>query len=213
MPEARALKPAPQGGGPLWAPLSGHREAPAQAVEIARAPAPAKVPGHATGARLRLAGIVEDSIVDGPGLRLTLFTQGCPHECPGCHNPETHPLNAGSFHSLDELLARYRENPLLAGVTFSGGEPFLQAGPLAELAGRIHALGGTVITYTGYLFEDLAARARRDAPIAALLAATDLLIDGPYIEALRSLDIAWRGSSNQRLLDRELRARLLALQG
>ncbi|MBD5416357.1 MAG: 4Fe-4S cluster-binding domain-containing protein [Desulfovibrio sp.] len=161
--------------------------------------------------RLRLAGIVEDSIVDGPGLRLTIFTQGCPHGCPGCHNPETHPVNGGSFHSLDELVVRYRENPLLSGVTFSGGEPFLQASPLALLAARIHALGGTVITYTGYIFEELAARARKDAAVAALLDATDLLIDGPYIEALRSLDIAWRGSSNQRLLDRELRARLLCL--
>ena len=163
-------------------------------------------------ARLRLAGIVEDSIVDGPGLRLTLFTQGCPHGCPGCHNPETHPLNGGSFHTVEELAARYRENPLLSGVTFSGGEPFLQAAPLARLGARIHALGGTVITYTGYIFEELARRAREDAAVAALLEATDLLIDGPYIEALRSLDIAWRGSSNQRLLDRELRARLLFLR-
>ena len=186
-------------------PLSGARQRnfSASPATGARAPSP----------RLRLAGIVEDSIVDGPGLRLTIFTQGCPHDCPGCHNPETHPINGGSFHSLDELVARYRENPLLAGVTFSGGEPFLQARPLAELAARIHALGGTVITYTGYIFEDLVARARKDATVAALLEATDLLIDGPYMEALRSLDIAWRGSSNQRLLDRELRARLLSLAG
>lgn len=184
-------------------PLAGarQRDFPASPLPGARAEAP----------RLRLAGIVEDSIVDGPGLRLTIFTQGCPHDCPGCHNPETHPVNGGSFHSLDELEARYRENPLLAGVTFSGGEPFLQARPLAELAARIHSLGGTVITYTGFVFEDLAARARKDAAVAALLEATDLLIDGPYIRALRSLDIAWRGSSNQRLLDRELRARLLYL--
>ena len=174
-------------------------------------PAPPAAGARAQAPRLRLAGIVEDSIVDGPGLRLTLFTQGCPHDCPGCHNPETHPMNGGAFHSLEELEARYRENPLLAGVTFSGGEPFLQARPLALLAGRIHALGGTVITYTGQIFEELAARARTDAAVAALLEATDLLIDGPYVEALRSLDIAWRGSSNQRLLDRELRARLLAL--
>lgn len=184
-------------------PLTGarQRDVPASPLPGTRAEAP----------RLRLAGIVEDSIVDGPGLRLTIFTQGCPHDCPGCHNPETHPLNGGSFHTLDELVARYRENPLLAGVTFSGGEPFLQAGALAELAARIHALGGTVITYTGFVFEDLAARALKDAAVDALLDATDLLIDGPYIQALRSLDIAWRGSSNQRLLDRELRTRLLSL--
>ena len=179
-----------------------------------RAPAVPFPAPEALGAEtvpLRLAGVVEDSIVDGPGLRLTLFTQGCPHGCPGCHNPETHPLRGGSLHSQASLLARYAENPLLAGVTFSGGEPFLQAAPLAALAARIHALGGSVITYTGYLFEDLAGRARKDAGIAALLDATDLLIDGPYIAALRSLDIAWRGSSNQRLLDRETRARLLSL--
>lgn len=174
---------------------------------------PAPGAGRPETAPLRLAGIVEDSIVDGPGLRLTLFTQGCPHDCPGCHNPETHPMRGGSPHTLEALAARYAENPLLAGVTFSGGEPFLQAAPLAALAVRIHALGGSVITYTGYIFEDLAVRAQGDAGIAALLDATDLLIDGPYIAALRSLDIAWRGSSNQRLLDRGTRARLLAWHG
>ncbi|MBD5626393.1 MAG: 4Fe-4S cluster-binding domain-containing protein [Desulfovibrio sp.] len=189
-------------------------EAARPAPGLRRAGFPAPVGrGDVAAPRLRLAGIVEDSIVDGPGLRLTIFTQGCPHGCPGCHNPETHPVNGGNYHSLDELVARYRENPLLSGVTFSGGEPFLQAQPLALLAARIHALGGTVITYTGYIFEELASLARKDAAVAALLDATDLLIDGPYIEALRSLDIAWRGSSNQRLLDRELRARLLSLAG
>lgn len=163
----------------------------------------------ATGAGLlRLAGIAEDSIVDGPGLRLTLFTQGCPHHCPGCHNPETHAPEGGSLYAPDAILARYAENPLLAGVTFSGGEPFLQAGPLARLAAAIHARGGTVVTYTGYVYEALAARAIRDADVARLLDATDLLIDGPYVQALRSLELPFRGSSNQRLLDRDARAAL-----
>lgn len=172
-----------------------------------RIPAPPSAAAEAA-ATLRLAGIVEDSIVDGPGLRLTLFTQGCPHRCPGCHNPETHPLEGGSLYPLEAIVARYAENPLLAGVTFSGGEPFLQAGPLARLAARIHARGGTVITYTGYIYEDLAARAVTDADVARLLDATDLLIDGPYVQALRSLDLPFRGSSNQRLLDRDARAAL-----
>ena len=158
---------------------------------------------------LRLAGMVDDSIVDGPGLRLTLFTQGCPHHCKGCHNPETHPLDGGSPYSLESILARYEDNPLLSGVTFSGGEPFLQARALALLAGQIHALGGSVITYTGYVFEELAIRAEEDSAIKALLAETDLLIDGPYVEAKRSLNLPWRGSTNQRLLDREARAALL----
>lgn len=158
---------------------------------------------------LRLVGMVDDSIVDGPGLRLTLFTQGCPHHCKGCHNPETHPLDGGSPYSLESILARYEDNPLLSGVTFSGGEPFLQARALALLAGQIHALGGSVITYTGYVFEELAIRAEEDSAIKALLAETDLLIDGPYVEAKRSLNLPWRGSTNQRLLDREARAALL----
>lgn len=172
-------------------------------------PARSPVAAPATGAGLlRLAGIAEDSIVDGPGLRLTLFTQGCPHHCPGCHNPETHALEGGSLYAPDAILARYAENPLLAGVTFSGGEPFLQAGALARLGAAIRALGGTVVTYTGYVYEDLAARAIRDADVARLLEATDLLIDGPYVQALRSLDLPFRGSSNQRLLDRDARAAL-----
>lgn len=159
---------------------------------------------------LRLAGMVEDSIVDGPGLRLTLFVQGCPHHCQGCHNPETHPLEGGSLYALEDIAARYAENPLLAGVTFSGGEPFLQAQALALLARRIQTLGGTVITYTGYVFEELAARAREESAIGALLAASDLLIDGPYVDSLRSLELPWRGSSNQRILDREARQRLFS---
>lgn len=185
---------------------------PRSAAYGARVPIPPPHSGElasATGAGLlRLAGIAEDSIVDGPGLRLTLFTQGCPHHCPGCHNPETHALEGGSLYAPDAILARYAENPLLAGVTFSGGEPFLQAGPLARLAAAIHARGGTVVTYTGYVYEALAARAIRDADVARLLDATDLLIDGPYVQALRSLELPFRGSSNQRLLDRDARAAL-----
>lgn len=188
MPEARsvasgALRPSPSPGAPVAASVTD-------------------------AGLLRLAGIAEDSIVDGPGLRLTLFTQGCPHHCPGCHNPETHAMEGGALYPLEAIVARYAENPLLAGVTFSGGEPFLQAGALARLAARIHAHGGTVVTYTGYVYETLAARAARDADVARLLDATDLLIDGPYVQALRSLDLPFRGSSNQRLLDRDARAAL-----
>ena len=152
---------------------------------------------------LRLSGIVEESIVDGPGLRFVLFTQGCPHGCKGCHNPETHSLEGGFIRDVDELLAVYDENPLLAGVTFSGGEPC------------IRDRGGDVVTYTGYTYESLLARAERgDAPeIARLLELTDLLIDGPYLEALRDLDLPFRGSSNQRLLDREQRRQLAHAAG
>ena len=105
--------------------------------------------------KLRIAGTVGDSIVDGPGLRLTVFTQGCPHHCPGCHNPQTHDFSGGYDATVEELFAQYRENPLLRGVTLSGGEPFCQPAPLAELARLVHGAGGDVFCYTGYTYEQL----------------------------------------------------------
>lgn len=158
---------------------------------------------------LRIAGLVDDSVVDGPGLRLTIFVQGCFHHCPGCHNPETHDPSGGRLCKLDEILDIYTDNPLLEGITFSGGEPFLQALPLAALAESIHSLGGTVMTYTGFVFEDLVKGANPPPGSFQLLEATDLLVDGPYKEDLRSLELEFCGSSNQRILTREERARLL----
>ena len=101
---------------------------------------------------LRIAGTVNDSIVDGPGIRFTVFTQGCPHGCPGCHNPQTHDFLGGTVTDTDELLEKIKSNPLLDGVTFSGGEPFAQAQALAHLGRQIKELGMDVITYTGYTF-------------------------------------------------------------
>ncbi len=156
---------------------------------------------------LKVSGLIDESIVDGPGIRLVVFVQGCLQACPGCHNPETHTTEGGQLYNIDEILERYAENPLLDGVTFSGGEPFLQAYPLALLAKMIHGKGGTVFTYTGYVFENLV---RTGLPGAlSLLEETDLLIDGPYIEDQASLDLDFRGSANQRILDRKARAELL----
>ncbi len=149
---------------------------------------------------LRISGVVEESIVDGPGLRYVVFTQGCPHRCPGCHNPDTHDPRGGYDVSLGPLLQQVAENPLLAGVTLSGGEPFLQAGPLARLAREVRGLGKSVVVYTGYRYEQLRRMADEEGAIRDLLEATDLLVDGPYIEALRDLDLLYRGSANQRLL-------------
>ena len=104
---------------------------------------------------LRIAGTANDSIVDGPGIRFTIFTQGCPHHCEGCHNPQTHDFSGGTITDTDELLNRIKSNPLLDGVTFSGGEPFCQAEALAELGTKIKALGLNIVTYTGYTFEVL----------------------------------------------------------
>ena len=154
---------------------------------------------------LRVHGVVEDSIVDGPGLRFVVFTQGCQHACPGCHNPATHSLGGGYETTPQSLLGQFATNPLLAGVTFSGGEPFLQPGPLATLAELVHALGKTVVVYTGYTLEALYPLAQQNPDVLSLLEQTDLLIDGPYIAALRELDSGLKGSSNQRVLDKQAR--------
>ena len=104
---------------------------------------------------MRIAGTVSESIVDGPGLRLTVFTQGCPHRCPGCHNPQTHDPAGGREETTTALLARYTADPLLDGLTLSGGEPMEQAAECAALAEAVHALGGNVWVYTGWRYEAL----------------------------------------------------------
>ncbi|SFV72901.1 anaerobic ribonucleoside-triphosphate reductase activating protein [Desulfovibrio piger] len=152
--------------------------------------------------RLRISGIVEESIVDGPGLRYVVFTQGCPHHCPGCHNPQTHDFDGGEFRDTDDILRQFMENPLLAGMTFSGGEPFVQAGPLCHLADAVHAAGKNVYAYSGYTCEELYGLARKMPAVGQLLDKVDVLVDGPYVEALRDLELDFRGSSNQRVLDR-----------
>lgn len=147
---------------------------------------------------ITIHGIEPESIVDGPGFRYVIFTQGCPHGCPGCHNPETHPFTGGEPLSEETVIAAFSENPLLSGVTFSGGEPFCQAAALASLAKRIHALGKSVVAFTGYTYEAL--RQMHDPDVDALLHETDILVDGPYIEAERDLSLRFRGSRNQRVL-------------
>lgn len=150
--------------------------------------------------QLQLSGTANDSIVDGPGLRFTIFVQGCPHHCKGCHNPQTHDFKGGTPTDTEELLDKIRRNPLLDGVTFSGGEPFCQALPLAEIGRIVHELGLNTITYTGYTFEELYAR-RNENGIGELLEVTDFLIDGPFLEAQKSYQLQFRGSANQRILD------------
>ena len=153
--------------------------------------------------KLRIAGTVGDSIVDGPGLRLTVFVQGCPHHCPGCHNPHTHDFEGGHDTTVEELFAAYCENPLLRGVTLSGGEPFCQPAPLAQLAHLVHAHGGDVFCYTGYTYEtDLLApdgRARCEVT-DELLSCIDILVDGEFIQAEADITLKFRGSRNQRVL-------------
>ena len=149
--------------------------------------------------RIRISGIVEDSIVDGPGLRLSVFTQGCPHHCPGCHNPHTHSLKGGKMISPGKIIKQIALNPLLYGITLSGGEPFLQAKRLIPIARFVKAQGLEVACYTGYLFEELISG---KIPYAReLLEYVDILIDGKFVLAQKSLSLKFKGSKNQRTID------------
>lgn len=150
---------------------------------------------------LRLAGIEPESIVDGPGIRLTVFVQGCPHHCPGCHNPKTHDFEGGKIASIKSILEQIDENPLLTGVTFSGGEPFEQAKSLLVLGQEVKKRKLHLTVFTGHLYESLLKRGKKEPEIIELLSITDLLVDGPFILSKKSLELQFRGSSNQRLID------------
>ncbi len=150
---------------------------------------------------IRLYGLVGDSIVDGPGFRVSIFTQGCPHHCPGCHNPQSHDFEGGTVWALDDVEKKFTGNPLLSGITLSGGEPFAQAAACAELARRAHQKGLNVWVYSGYTYEQLLEKAQTDEGVRSLLDETDVLVDGPFLLAERSLELDFRGSRNQRLID------------
>ncbi len=150
---------------------------------------------------LRVAGIVEESIVDGPGIRFVVFTQGCRHNCVGCHNRHTHPLNGGELISIEDIIRRVGENPLLDGVTLSGGEPFEQAEALSRLAMALKKQGHNIITYTGYTYQHIVDNSDKMAGWLALLQYTDILIDGPFEIEKKNLNLRFRGSENQRIID------------
>ncbi|MBR4236206.1 MAG: anaerobic ribonucleoside-triphosphate reductase activating protein [Clostridia bacterium] len=150
---------------------------------------------------IRIAGLVDDSIVDGPGFRLAVFTQGCPHNCPGCHNPETHDFAAGKTDDTERIISVMRENALLDGVTLTGGDPFCQSLPCALIAEAAHESGLNVWAYSGWTFEELMKKADADASVMRFLKSTDVLVDGPFILSERTLELRFRGSRNQRLID------------
>lgn len=147
---------------------------------------------------LDLSGIVSDSIVDGPGIRTTVFSQGCPHHCKGCHNPETWAFGCGTKMPAETIAEIVKSNPLCRGVTFSGGEPFSQAAGFAKLAALLKEQGYEVASYSGFTFEELLEGTEDQR---RLLETIDILIDGRFVLEEKSLEIAFRGSRNQRILD------------
>ena len=150
---------------------------------------------------LRLFGEVTESITDGPGLRYAIFTQGCPHYCVGCHNPESHSFTDGYLVEEKRVIDDIRRNPLLDGITLSGGEPFMQAEELSLVASAAKEHGLNVITYTGYTFEELVELLKTRKGYRELLENTDVLIDGRFEIDKKSLNLRFRGSSNQRAID------------
>ena len=151
---------------------------------------------------IRIAGTVSESIVDGPGIRYTIFTQGCPHHCEGCHNPETHDFSGGRLADTDKIYNHIAENPLLKGITFSGGESFCQPAPLYDLAKRIKENTKLdIMAYTGFTFEQLVEKSKTDEDVKNLLSVVDILVDGKFILAQRSLELHFKGSRNQRIID------------
>ncbi|MBP3360437.1 MAG: anaerobic ribonucleoside-triphosphate reductase activating protein [Clostridia bacterium] len=147
---------------------------------------------------IRLFGTANDSIVDGPGIRYAVFVQGCPHRCPGCHNPGSHNFEGGYIKSIEELASEIKNNPLLDGVTFSGGEPFCSAEELSYLASLLDM---NVFCYTGYLFEELVRGANKENHWGELLSCIDVLVDGKFEAEKKSYELLFKGSSNQRIID------------
>ena len=148
---------------------------------------------------MKIYGLVQDSIVDGPGLRFSCFVQGCPHKCVGCHNPDSHDINGGVEMTIDGVIKKMLSNPITEGLTLTGGEPFLQAESCLTIAKAAHENKLNVWAYSGWTFEHLLNNGS-DAQ-KRLLRELDVLVDGPFILAERSLSLKWRGSRNQRVID------------
>lgn len=147
---------------------------------------------------MRMYGLEQNSYVDGPGIRMAIFFQGCLHKCEGCHNPGSWPMYGGEKVDTNDLMKKMANDPLLDGITLSGGEPFLQPQPALALARFARQKGLSVWCYTGYTFEQIS---EWQDNRKTLLQNIDVLVDGPFKLEEKSLDIPWRGSRNQRLID------------
>ncbi len=150
---------------------------------------------------VRLAGIAYESLVNGPGMRRVFFAQGCKHNCKGCFNPETHNFDGGEIIDMDELIKDVLDNPLLKGVTFSGGDPIEQAHSFSYMANIFKSSNLNIWCYTGYKFEDLLKKMELDKSIKDLLNNIDVLVDGKFEINNKKEGLKFKGSSNQRIID------------
>lgn len=149
--------------------------------------------------KIRLSSSLQlDSLVDGEGLRMVLWCQGCDLNCPGCHNPETHDIYGGKEYEIEEIKKQlYKNKDKYNGLTLSGGHPFLQIDACSEIADYCHEIGLNVWIYTGYTYEHII----KDKKLTKLLRKCDILVDGAFVLDLRTVTLPFRGSSNQRIID------------
>jgi anaerobic ribonucleoside-triphosphate reductase activating protein len=147
--------------------------------------------------KLSILKIVEDTTVDGPGFRTTIYAAGCNHHCPGCHNPQSWDIEEGVYYTVTEILDIVKRAEF-SNVTFSGGDPLMQPEAFTELARRIHyETRKTIWCYTGYQYEQILMSSK----LSGILPYIDVLVDGRYVESLRDEALRFKGSANQRIID------------
>lgn len=152
--------------------------------------------------KIRLAAPLQpDSIVDGAGIRTVIWTQGCSHNCKGCHNPGTHSFTDGELFDVEEIMREIDGLEAQDGITFSGGDPMFQPEACKELAAYAKTKGLNIWCYTGFTFEELLSKATKEPIYLEFLSNIDVLIDGPFILKEKSLNAIFRGSTNQRIID------------
>ena len=151
--------------------------------------------------KIRLAGIAQNSLVNGPGLRKVFFSQGCTHHCKNCFNPSTWSFESGKLIEIDDLVTQVKDEYFLDGVTFSGGDPFEQADKFVILAKKLKDNNINIWCYTGYTWFQLLERAKTDKNTKDLLELCDVIVDGLFVESLHRDDLVFRGSSNQQIID------------
>lgn len=151
--------------------------------------------------KIRLSGITRESVVDGLGFRYVMYAQGCPHRCKGCHNPSTHSFDGGELVEIDRIISEISKNPMLDGVTCSGGECFEKAEQFAEIAKSVKDLGLNVWAYTGYTLEEIMQVKDERKDWSDFIRYIDVLVDGRYEAGKKDLSLCFRGSYNQRLID------------
>lgn len=153
------------------------------------------------GYKIKIASVIDDSIVDGPGIRMTVFFQGCSHGCEGCFNKETWGFNGGHYCDVEDIYKAAMNNPLLDGITLSGGDPIYQVKGALELVKLFENTPLNIFVYTGFTFEELLEISKNNEDLQAFLEKIDYLVDGKFDITKKDISLRFRGSSNQRIIN------------